>query len=60
MGDVPYSPVRLASVVVAQTEPALILLRSNFLYLLDAAERVIPALTPETLMDTSPAMRWVQ
>jgi len=60
VGDVPYSPVRLASVVVAQTEPALILLRSNFLYLLDAAERVIPALTPETLMDTAPSMRWVQ
>ena len=60
VGDVPYSPVRLASVVVAQTEPALILLRSNFLYLLDAAERVFPALTPETLLDTSPAMRWVQ
>jgi nitrous oxidase accessory protein len=59
-GDVPYSPVRLASVVVAQTEPALILLRSNFLYLLDAAERVIPALTPETLVDSTPAMRWVQ
>ena len=60
VGDVPYSPVRLASVVVAQTEPALILLRSNFLYLLDAAERVFPALTPGTLLDTSPAMRWVQ
>jgi nitrous oxidase accessory protein len=60
VGDVPYSPVRLASVVVAQTEPALILLRSNFLYLLDAAERVIPALTPETLRDTAPAMRWVR
>ena len=41
--------MRLASVVVAQNEPALILLRSNFLYLLDAAERVFPALTPETL-----------
>jgi len=59
-GDVPYSPVRLASVIVAQTEPALILLRSNFLYLLDAAERVLPALTPETLVDSTPAMRWVQ
>jgi nitrous oxidase accessory protein len=60
VGDVPYSPVRLASVVVAQTEPALILLRSNFLYLLDAAERVVPALTPETLADSAPAMRWVR
>jgi len=60
VGDVPYSPVRLASIVVAQTEPALILLRSNFLFLLDAAERVLPALTPETLVDSAPAMRWVQ
>ena len=59
VGDVPHRPVRLASVVVAQNEPALILLRSNFLVLLDAAERVFPALTPETLADSTPAMRWV-
>ncbi|HXT48261.1 MAG TPA: hypothetical protein VN717_06445, partial [Gemmatimonadaceae bacterium] len=59
-GDVPHRPVRLASIVVAQNEPALILLRSNFLLLHDAAERVIPALTPETLADSTPAMRWVQ
>jgi len=59
-GDVPYHPVRLASVVVAQYEPALILLRSNFLELLDAAERVIPALTPATLVDAAPSMRWVK
>lgn len=60
IGDVPHRPVRLASIVVAHNEPALILLRSNFLLLLDAAERVIPALTPETLADSTPAMRWVQ
>ena len=59
VGDVPHRPVRLASVVVAQNEPALILLRSNFLVLLDAAERVFPALTPETLADSTPAMRWI-
>ena len=60
IGDVPHRPVRLASIVEAQNEPALILLRSNFLILLDAAERVFPALTPETLADSAPAMRWVQ
>ena len=60
IGDVPHHPVRLASIVVAQNEPALILLRSNFLFLLDAAERVFPALTPVTLADSAPAMRWVQ
>lgn len=59
-GDVPYHPVRLASVIVARNEPALILLRSNFLELLDAAERVIPALTPATLADNAPSMRWVK
>ena len=59
-GDVPHRPVRLTSVVVAQYEPALILLRSNFLELIDAAERVIPALTPATLQDSAPSMRWVK
>ena len=56
-GDVPYHPVRLFSLLVEQNKPALILLRSNFVALLDAAERVIPALTPETLVDRRPAMR---
>lgn len=60
VGDVPHHPVRLTSIVVAQNEPALILLRSNFLVLLDAAERILPALTPATLADTAPAMRWVK
>ncbi len=59
-GDVPHHPVRLASVVVARNEPALILLRSNFLELLDAAERVMPALTPATLADNAPSMRWIK
>ena len=59
-GDVPHRPVRLASVIVARYEPSLILLRSNFLVLMDAAERVFPALTPETLADSAPAMRWVK
>lgn len=60
VGDVSYRPVRLTSIVVADNTPALILLRSNFLTLLDAAERIFPALTPETLADSAPAMRWVR
>ena len=59
-GDVPHHPVRLTSVIVAQNEPALILLRSNFLELLDVAERAFPALTPATLEDPAPSMRWVK
>lgn len=60
VGDVPYRPVRFFSMLVAQNQPALILLRSAFVEMLDAAERVIPALTPENLVDSTPAMRRVQ
>jgi nitrous oxidase accessory protein len=56
-GDVPHRPVRLFSVVVEGNEPALILQRSFFVGLLDASERLLPALTPETLVDARPSMR---
>ncbi len=55
-GDVPHRPVRLFSLVVEQNDPALILLRSLFVDLLDQAERVFPILTPETLVDATPLM----
>jgi len=60
VGDVPHRPVRLFSMIVAQNPPAIILMRSPFVRLLDAAERVIPALTPEALEDGTPAMRRLQ
>jgi len=56
VGDVPHRPVRLFSLIVEQNAPALILMRGLFVGLIDAAERVIPALTPETLADAHPAM----
>ncbi len=55
-GDVPHRPVRLFSLVVEKNDPALILLRSLFVDLLDQAERVLPILTPETLVDLTPLM----
>lgn len=55
-GDVAFHPVRLFSLIVEQHEPALVLLRSLFVDLLDAAERMIPILTPEMLVDRSPRM----
>jgi nitrous oxidase accessory protein len=57
-GDVPFAPVRLFAFVVQQNEPALILLRSFFVSLLDAAERVAPVLTPATMLDRRPRMAW--
>ena len=56
-GDVPHHPVRLFSMLVAANEPVLITLRSPFVTLLDLAERVLPSITPEMLVDASPAMR---
>ena len=56
-GDVPHRPVRLFSLLVARNEPSLILLRSLFVAVLDAAERAIPTLTPSVLADERPAMR---
>ncbi len=56
-GDVPYYPVRLFSLLAEQTRPLLILLRSPFVGLLDAAERVLPVLTPKALADERPALR---
>ena len=56
-GDVPHRPVRLFSLLVANYEPSVALLRSFFVDLLDGAERVVPALTPESVVDAHPSMR---
>jgi nitrous oxidase accessory protein len=55
-GDVAFRPVRLFSLLVASHPPSVILMRSTFVDLLDAAERALPVLTPETLVDRSPLM----
>jgi nitrous oxidase accessory protein len=57
-GDIPFAPVRLFALVVQQNQPALILLRSFFVSLLEGAERVAPVLTPQTMVDGSPLMTW--
>lgn len=56
-GDVPHHPVRLFALIVANNPPSLVLLRSFLLDLLDLAERVLPVLTPATVVDTAPSMR---
>jgi nitrous oxidase accessory protein len=56
-GDVAFRPVRLYSLLVANDPSSVILMRSAFVDLLDAAERALPVLTPETLVDRAPLMR---
>lgn len=56
-GDVPFRPVRLFALVVEKRAEALLLLRSPLVAVLDVAERVLPVLTPEALVDRRPLMR---
>lgn len=58
-GDVPYRPVRLFSLIVERNPMALMLLRSMFVQILDLTERIMPTITPETLVDDKPLMREV-
>lgn len=57
IGDVPYHPVRLYALLVEQLPSAVILMHTAFITMLDMAERIIPTMTPETLVDNRPLMR---
>lgn len=56
IGDIPYHPLNLYSVLVEQNPSTLILLRSFLISILDRAEKVIPVLTPAELVDNKPSM----
>jgi nitrous oxidase accessory protein len=56
-GDVPYHPVSMYSMIVEENPNALMLLRSFTVQLLDKAEKAIPGLTPENLVDDKPLMK---
>ncbi len=55
-GDVPYRPVSLFSLVVERVPEAVVLTGSFLVDLLDAAEKIVPVFTPETLADNHPLM----
>lgn len=56
VGDVPYHPVSLYGMVIEQMPSAVMLWRSFFVFLMDRTEKAMPAITPENLKDSSPAM----
>jgi nitrous oxidase accessory protein len=56
-GDVPYHPVSMYSMIVEENPGSLILLRSFIVSLLDRAEKAIPSLTPENLIDEMPMIK---
>jgi nitrous oxidase accessory protein len=56
-GDVPFRPVKMFSIMVQERPTSLILLHSLFITILDIAESILPAITPEALTDPKPRMR---
>lgn len=59
IGDVPFRPVTMFSMMVEKQPSALVLLNSLFIKLLDIAESIIPSITPEALTDAKPSMRQI-
>ncbi len=57
IGDIPYRPVSMYSMIIEQNPPAMMLFRSFMTALLDKTEKVIPTLTPENLKDNHPLMK---
>lgn len=57
IGDVPYRPVSMYSMIIEQNPPAMMLFRSFMTSLLDKTEKIIPTLTPENLKDNHPLMK---
>lgn len=57
IGDVPFHPVSMYAMIVEQNPTTLILLRSFMVSLLDKAEKAVPSLTPQALVDEYPMMK---
>lgn len=57
VGDVPFHPLSLYSMVVEKMPSSIMLWRSFLVYLLDRSEKVVPSITPESLRDNHPAMK---
>ena len=60
IGDVPYRPVSMYSMIVEQNPNSLILLRSFMVSLLDKAEKAIPSLASENLVDDKPMIKSIK
>jgi nitrous oxidase accessory protein len=57
MGDIPYRPVSMYSMIIEKYPPAMMLFHSLITTLLDKSEKVIPSLTPIDLVDEHPLIK---
>lgn len=56
VGDVPYRPVSMYSMIIDNNPAALMLFRSLIVSLLDKSEKILPGIIPEQLKDDNPLM----
>ncbi len=57
IGDIPYRPVNLSSVIVENVDSSFVLIKSFLLMVLDEIERGLPELIPERMKDEEPLMK---
>lgn len=57
VGDVPYHPLSIYTLIVERNPTAMMLFRSPVASLLERAEKTLPGLTPENLKDDAPLMK---
>ena len=57
IGDIPFRPVSLYSMIVEKNPPAMMLFRSFITTLMDKTEKILPSITPEGLKDDHPLMK---
>lgn len=57
IGDVPYHPLSLFSVIIENNPSAMLLYRSFMITLLDKSEKVLPSITPDNFIDNTPLMK---
>ena len=60
VGDVPYRPVSLYSMLVERVPPAVMFMRSFMVDLMDSMEKVLPSVIPENLVDERPLMNKIK
>ena len=59
IGDIPYHPLSLYSVLVESNPSVMLLFRTFLVDLMNKTEKVLPSLTPENFVDKEPLMKKV-
>ncbi len=57
IGDVPFRPLSIFSIIVEKNPPAMLMYKSMMITLLDRSEKMIPTLTPDLFRDDEPLMK---